>query len=660
MSEDSSITTRRWRRAEELFHAALEKPAERRGAYLAEICGEDSLLRAEIDRLLDSHGQAGDFLEPRRAENSQESAAGENDAVGRQIGAYRLVDVIASGGMGSVYRAVRADEQYEKLVAIKLIKQGAGTAEMRLRFMRERQMLASLEHPYITRLLDGGTTDDDLPYLVMEYVEGRPIIADCDQRGLSINQRLKLFRKVCSAVQYAHQNLIVHRDLKPGNILVTPGGEPRLLDFGISKLIDENEEAIAVDVTMPGVRAMTPQYASPEQIRGEPITTATDIYSLGVILYELLSGHKPYRLDSEIRYEAERIVCEVEPPTPSSAVTRSAESRNPDGSSVTITPDAVSRTRGETPAKLRRCLKHDLDAIVLKAMYKRPERRYASAEQLSEDIANYLAGRPLTARKQTAGYRIAKFARRNAVAVSAAAMVALALITSTIVATVGLTREAAAREKADVEAARATQINQFLNEMLASVDPGRDGREVRVADVLERAAVRAGGAFKDQPEIEASLRVTIGVAYRELGLLDAAAPHLAAALRLSGDAHGREDRHFLEAMNELALLHWARGRMDLAQPLFEEALAVQGKKSESGDRFTLTLNNNLAGLLMQQGRLAEAEPLFRRTLDVQRQSLGERHDDTLARPSVRPRRAIPKPPGNTLERSSRARPRAPP
>ena len=313
--------------------------------------------------------------------------------------------------MGVVYLAVRADDHYQKRVAIKLVQHGLYTGAILHRFRTERQILASLDHPNIARLLDGGTTTDGRPYLVMEYVEGLPIDVYCDRHKLSISERLRLFRTVCAAVHYAHQNLVIHRDLKPSNILVSTDGVPKLLDFGIAKLLNPELSAPSLVFTESGLQLLTPEYASPEQVRGEPLTTASDVYALGVLLYELLTGHQPYRLTSRRRQDLERVICEVDPLKPSTAISRSDADTETDGTGQR-TPATVSQTREGQPEKLRRRLTGDLDNIVLMALRKEPQRRYGSAEHLAEDLRRHLEGLPVMARPQTFGYRSAKFIRR--------------------------------------------------------------------------------------------------------------------------------------------------------------------------------------------------------------------------------------------------------
>jgi serine/threonine protein kinase/Tol biopolymer transport system component/Tfp pilus assembly protein PilF len=394
------MTPERWKKVEEVFESALERSPEERRGYLAEACDGDESLRGQVETLLQSYEQAGSFIEepvlapdPNRTLIDEQSPA----MIGRRVGSYKLVREIGRGGMGSVYLAVRADDEFQKRVAIKLIKRGMDTDFIIRRFRNERQILASLDHPYIARLLDGGTTEDGLPYFVMEYVEGQPIHFYCDTQKLSIHERLKLICKVCSAVHYAHQNLIIHRDLKPSNILVTGDGTPKLLDFGIAKILNPEISSQTLDPTTAALRLMTPEYASPEQVRGEGATVASDVYTLGVMLYEILTDHRPYRLRSHMPQDLVHVICEVEPERPSTAINGieviPIEGREP----LEITPESVSRARNSTLEQLRRQLSGSLDNIVLKAMSKAPQRRYQTVEELAEDINRYLEGQAVLA-----------------------------------------------------------------------------------------------------------------------------------------------------------------------------------------------------------------------------------------------------------------------
>jgi non-specific serine/threonine protein kinase/serine/threonine-protein kinase len=472
------MTADRWQKLKEVFQAALDAPPEERQELIRKSCASDQELLREVQKLFDSHQRAQDFIENPAITLPGPPAPHEE----QRFGPYRVLRQIGSGGMGAVYLGVRDDDQFRKRVAIKVV-QTAETDEILRRFRHERQILASLEHPNIARLLDGGATEDGKPYFVMDYVEGTSLLEYCNTNRLSIGERLELFQGVCSAVHYVHQNLIVHRDLKPGNILVTSGGVPKLLDFGIAKLLKPELMSGPQDATRVEMRLMTPGYASPEQVRGEPITTATDVYSLGVILYELLAGRRPYRWKTQSLAEITTVICEYEPGKPSDTVTSAAGEENGES------PEEVSRRRASTPEKLRRQLRGDLDAIVLKAMRKEPQRRYASAGQLSEDIHNYLGGQPVSAHSGSLRYRTGKFIRRHRVGVAAASFVALSLLA-------GIMATAWQAQVARAERARAERrfqdvrklANSFLFEFHDSIKnlPGSTpARELVVKKALE-------------------------------------------------------------------------------------------------------------------------------------------------------------------------------
>ncbi|HVF87724.1 MAG TPA: serine/threonine-protein kinase, partial [Pyrinomonadaceae bacterium] len=398
------MTPERWKQVEEVFQAALDFPVERRDAFLDKACGDDAALRQQVEALVDSHDSAGSFIEaPAFAGANYTTKPDEpiGAMIGRRVGSYKIVREIGRGGMGAVYLAARDDEMFQKRVAIKLVKRGMDTDFILRRFRHERQILANLDHPNIARLLDGGTTDDNLPYFVMEYVEGQPIHHYCDAAKLSIAERLRLFRRVCAPVAYAHRNQIIHRDIKPGNILVTGEGTPKLLDFGIAKLLNPELASDTYDPTQTALRLMTPEYASPEQVRGQKVTTASDTYSLGVLLYEILSGHRPYPPLSRMPHELSRVISEENPERPSAVVGHA------DGILMTgavknlgaaANPEVIGRCRGGvTLDALRRELAGNLDDIVLKAMCKDPSSRYASVDDFSEDIRRHLDGLPVSA-----------------------------------------------------------------------------------------------------------------------------------------------------------------------------------------------------------------------------------------------------------------------
>jgi eukaryotic-like serine/threonine-protein kinase len=392
------MTPERWQQIEDIFQTAVDLPTAERTAFLTEACAEDDVLRTQVDLLLTQYMQAGDFIEtpPLTADLDWLATLAESDPlIGRRIGAYRLEREVGRGGMGAVYLGLRADNEFQKRVAIKLIKRGMDTDFILRRFRRERQILASLDHPHIARLLDGGTTEDGLPYFVMEYIEGQPLHSYCDSRRLTIAERLRLFLPICDAVNYAHQNLVIHRDIKPSNILITADGSPRLLDFGIAKLLNPDLLNDSLEPTGTAMRLMTPEYASPEQVRGEAATPLSDVYSLGTLLYELLTGHRPYQFRSRALHDIARVVCEEEPERPSASLTRT-DNLMLRGPADTAALEAIYQARSAGLETLRRELVGDLDAIVLKALRKDPHHRYQSVAEFGADLMRYLEGHPIT------------------------------------------------------------------------------------------------------------------------------------------------------------------------------------------------------------------------------------------------------------------------
>jgi len=424
------VTPERWQQISESLGKVLHSSTTQRLDYLAEIAQRDPELHRELESLLASHEEAGaEFLSTPALQTTlgQDEADRQESLIGRRLGAYQIIKQIGVGGMGVVYRAFRADDQYRKQVALKVLRGGQDSAFVISRFKNERQILASLDHPNIARLLDGGSTEDGSPYFVMELIEGESIHQYCDHHKQGIGDRLRLFLEVCSAVQFAHQRLIIHRDLKPGNILVTAEGTPKLLDFGIAKILDPEAATETSEPTLTQFRALTPGYASPEQIKGETITTASDVYSLGVVLYELLSGHHPYVVAGNTPERVVLAVCEIEPKKPSSVVRMRASS------SQGQTPEAVtpsSAQAAENAEKLRKGLRGDLDNIILMALRKEPQRRYSSVEQFAQDIRRHLENLPVIARKDTARYRASKFMKRHKAGVAATAGVVLVVLTA--------------------------------------------------------------------------------------------------------------------------------------------------------------------------------------------------------------------------------------
>ena len=571
-----------------------------------------------------------------------------------RVGHYRLIQRIGEGGMGAVYLAVRDDDQYRKRAAVKLLRKGMETEELLGRFRRERQILASLDHDNIARLLDGGATEDGLPYLVMEYVEGQPVDQYCDTHRLSIRERLELFRAVCSAVHFAHQNLVVHRDLKPSNILVTPKGIPKLLDFGIAKLLNPDLSSPAIVATQVEQRVMTPQYASPEQIRGEPVTTAADVYSLGVLLYELLTGHRPYRLATRSLTEIARAVCELEPTRPSTVVQQEEEAPEGHGSARWLTPASVSETREGSPERLRRRLAGDLDTIVLMAMRKEPQRRYASAEQLSEDIRRHLEGRPVVARKDTLGYRAERFVARNRAGVAAAALVVLALLGG-IAATAWQARAARAeraraeRALGDVRRLANAFIFDFHDaiEKLPGATPAREMVVKRALEYLDRLAQDAPGDPALQLELAAAYARVGGIqwyrAWAHLGQTQGALESQRKALAIREAVVGADPanpaaREALAASHHLVgdvlegmgKLEEALGHHRRSLALREELLATDPRNVALRKNLAIT-HDRIGDILVSRGDRAGALESYRKMQEITESLAGERPVDLDAR-----------------------------
>lgn len=624
-----------WRQVEEIFQCAIERAPEERAAFLEEACAGDQSLRREVESLIAADREAGSFIDPRQSASLLLADAGSQSILGRQIGPYKITGQIGQGGMGSVYLAVRADDEYSKQVAIKLIRRGMDTDFIIRRFRNERQILASLDHANIARLLDGGTTEDGLPYFVMEYIEGKPIDRYSDDNSLNTIERLKLFRDVCAAVQYAHRNLVIHRDIKPGNILVAADGVPKLLDFGIAKLLNPELAAQTLDQTMATVLMMTPDYASPEQIRGEQITTASDVYSLGVVLYELLTGHRPHRLRNYQPHEVLRVICEEEPERPSIALTQLEAAMTAEVSSYVTPPTRrMSKPREGNPDRLRRRLEGDLDNIVMKALNKETERRYSSVEQFSEDIRRHLEGLPVIARNDTLFYRAGKFIRRHRVVVAAAIIVAMTLIAG-IIATAWQAHAARQqRDKAQYEKAKAEQVSAFLQSMLQYANPSwyspgkGKGPETTVLDALSDAAGRIDTQLADQPEVRGDLHCTIGDTYRALGLLDDAQRHFDVSLEIRLGLFGQSSAKVAESLFYLGAVQHSRGNLEQAEMLIRQALEIQRRRPDEGNNLPFIIQE-LTSTLYKRGDPAAAEPLDQEALELFRHRYGQR-DITVA------------------------------
>ncbi|MCZ2149314.1 MAG: protein kinase [Bryobacterales bacterium] len=509
------MTPERYQKVKTLFEKALELPSLHRPAFLAQMCIGDDELRSQVESMLHSDTEETTFLDKSPVDPVSKLFELREPPPPTRLGPYEVIRELGHGGMGAVYLAARADDQYRKQVAIKVVLRDRENANVLERFRRERQILANLDHPNIALLLDGGATPDGLPYLVMEYVEGQPIDEYCDTNKLTVSRRLKLFMTVCDAVQHAHQNLVIHRDLKPSNILVKKDGAVKLLDFGIAKLVSSHPQTQSLDKTATALRLLTPEFASPEQVKGEPVTTATDVYQLGVVLYQLLTGHHPFAYKS--RAAILQMLLSDEPQRPSLATTRVVEDDLSDGSKTSVrTPESISATREGTPRKLRQRLDGDLDAILLMALAKDPAKRYSSVEQFSADIQRHLHDLPVHARTHTLRYIASKTFRRNKTGVIAAGLVVCTLIG-------GIAMSAREAHIARLERAKAERrfsevrhvANSFLFEVqdalapLAGTTPARQLVVKKAMEYLDNLSREAS----DDPSLEREL----ATAYQRVG-----------------------------------------------------------------------------------------------------------------------------------------------
>ncbi|NNF12041.1 MAG: serine/threonine protein kinase, partial [Gemmatimonadetes bacterium] len=585
----------RWQQVDRLFDEALDVPSPHRDRFLVQRCGDDKELLRRVRHLVsvasDEEAQldapGGDLV---RAALEME---GEHDrgriAAGDVIGRFRVVGELGRGGMATVFDAERADGAFEQRVAIKVLRRGLDTDEIVGRFVAERQILSGLEHPNIARLIDGGATDDGRPYLVMERVSGRPLTEWAEARALPVAERLQLFCQVADAVQFAHQRLIVHRDLKPSNVLVDESGAAKLLDFGIAKLLDSSDPSASDGLTRTGVRPLTPAYASPEQVRGDHVTTASDVYQLGAVLYELLSGHRPF------------------------------EARGPELEAA-ITTGRLRRPSEAGEGTLRADLRGDLDAIVMKALRVEPERRYVSVADLAADVRRYLASEPVRARPDTLSYRLRRFVRRRPEIAAAFGLISMLLVGYVWTLARHADRLETERDRAQLESAKAQQVSGFLIDLFEANDPdAAEGQELTAFQLLERAEVRAE-LLGDQPEIQASMLGVIGQMYMALGHFDRAEPVLEQALVLQRSNDAASQIEVANALGELGDILQRTGRYQEADSLLVAAIELA---REIDDTYVEGSSLNAYGhSLLGQGAYDQAEEAFRASLEIRRESLG--------------------------------------
>jgi len=573
----------RWRLLESLFYQASDMDERDRAVFLDHACGEDVALRREVDSLLAFSGNTGGFIEEPLAQAAQQwsSSAG-------LIGPWKILEPLGDGGMGSVYLACRADELYQQKVAIKLMRADlVRNREMLLRFRRERQILANLNHPNIARLLDGGVSAEGLPYLVMEYVEGSPIHEYCATNNLSLTEILELFRTVCAAVEYAHQRFVIHRDLKPANILVTANGVPKLLDFGIARLLDPELAGPGSAPTRASERLMTPEYASPEQIRGEQVTTAGDVYSMGVLLYELLANSRPFRPKTDSPLEIAIAICEQTPPFPSAVCQHAIRAR---------------RLRG------------DLDRVVMMAIRKEPERRYSSIAQFSSDIESYLGGYPLLARTDTWGYRTSTFVRRHKLGVAAGALFVIAL--SGFGVGMGVLAQQARRERETAE-----QEKQFMADLFQAATPqAARGETITARMLLDLGAKRIDHELATQPVVKASLLGTIALAYRNLGFFDRAQDLAQRAFDLQSKMLGAGSAEAAQSLELLAEIARDKGEYAKAEPLLSSLIAQKRPKLGDTHPEIAALMGELGECFYWEAKDDQALDILRRTLAIDKKN----------------------------------------
>ena len=575
----------RWQRVTEAFGRLAELSTADRTAELNALGVDDPAVHREVVSLLVSSDRVGDrFDQPTFVGDFADLA--QPSLSGRWVGPYLITREIGHGGMGAVWEAQRADDQFQKRVAIKMVAIGRDTDSMLRRFRVERELLAGLEHGNIATLLDGGVTDEGQPWFAMEYVEGEPITTWCASHTLNVRQRVELFRQVCAATQYAHEHLVVHRDLKPANILVATDGTVKLLDFGVAKLTATAEPDGGLTGTA-GV-ALTAAYASPEQLRGESVSTASDIYSLGVVLYELLTGVRPFS-------SVPGVLRDRTASPPSRAVTAAA--------AATMGPDGIRH--------VSQLIEGDLDAVVLMALRPEIERRYRSVQQLSDDLQRALDGRQVSARPDTLGYRVATLVRRNRAAGILAAVALFALMGATGFSLWQAAVARAERDRAVLETARTKQVTQFFQDVLSSASPDRQGGNVTVVRAIDSAIVRADSAFTGQPDLRAAIKLTLGATLANMYLYKSAKPLLEDALRFRRSVDGdTPSMDKVDALFNLAAIEAEVGDRVKAESLYRASIAMRGKLTPGDSSKIYEAMGNLAEALLNGGKLTEAVALY--------------------------------------------------
>jgi eukaryotic-like serine/threonine-protein kinase len=616
------ISRARWQKIQSLFEEVIDSGPAERARRLADSCRDDDDLRNSVESLLASDQKTDDPLLNAIGAAAESLLEEHQDRLlGTRIGTYRVVSILGHGGMSTVYRGERDDSQYRQTVAIKVLHHAVLHPRLRSRLHSERHILATLDHPSIARLIDSGDLEDGTPYLVMEHVDGESIDIYCDSRTLFVHERLELFLQVCIAVQYAHRNLVVHRDIKAANIFVTGDGIAKLLDFGIAKLLAPESLSHTLPVTRLQERILTPENAAPEQVLGRPITTATDIYSLGVLLYQLLTGRSPYRLLSYSQLQLERAICMDDPVRPSQMVVAKLSAE------TDIDRSRISDRRGLSPQRLRTRLSGDLDAIIAMAMRKEPDRRYPSVEAFADDLQRHLTGRPVLARQGDWRYHASKFLRRHLLGVISVAAVILGLAAIAGVTLWQNHRIELAREATAQERDHAQQVSAFLVDVFSQADPFNAlGREPTAKDLLDRGAERILGNASLQPEVRAQLLESIGLAYRRQGLSERAVPLFEQAVAIR-----REERPFDNHRTAAALANLSQALSDGGHLISAEGYLQQAlQMSRSGDQSPSAETGDILDQFGQFELNAKSDPKtatkrFSEALDIYRNALGNQN-----------------------------------
>ncbi|MCA1802130.1 MAG: serine/threonine-protein kinase, partial [Rhodothermaceae bacterium] len=616
-----------WNKIKRIFSEALILEKNERARYLEKICEGDSELMSEVQSLLDSHDMPGTIDRPiENLRMSVISKARGNLMIGKLIGKYKIIKELGHGGMGSVYLAERADGEYVQRTAIKL-QHSPFVSEAQVQgFKSERQILASLEHDHIARLLDGGLTTQGQPYYVMEFVDGKPIDEYCDEKRLTINERLELFQDVCSAVQYAHRKLVVHRDLKPSNILVANEGSVKLLDFGIAKVLGGGGDAASgkpSDEVRPGwqgFQPLTPSYASPEQVLGLTITTASDIYQLGVVLYELLVGYRPYKIDGDSPAELERVVCSSDPESPSNRLQHGDQSCLTESSELA----KISEARKTGISQLHRLLRGDLDVIIMKAIHKKPDCRYDSADQLSGDIKRYLEKKPVLAHSQSKLYRAQKYVLRNPFEITAMLLISLLVAGYLITITWQTQKTHEALAQAQREADKSAQVVEFMLGMFRAGDPRANrGDRVTAGELIERGLSEAN-RLDNRPELQANMYNVIGKVYTGLGRYNDAVVSLEKAVEIQHGYAGSTGTEIARYMNDLAVALTRQGKYGEAYTMYRESLDILIEQyGEIHPEIANTLD--LMGSWIPVTGFDEAKDIRYRVLEIRKELNGENH-----------------------------------